>query len=73
MRVLIRKDSDTDKQNSEKFPLHFLPVLLANGDSNDGVRDVGPAVCPVPEDQLWVELISPGDGLSLVRFISATL
>lgn len=53
------------------FPLYFLPVLLANGDSKDGVGGVDPAVSH-PEDQWWVELISPGD-LSLMKNISASL
>lgn len=54
------------------FPLYFLPVLLANGDSEDGVRGVDPAVGH-PDDQWRVEVISPGDGLSLVKNISASL
>lgn len=73
--VIIRKAADSDKSLSEKQgrkkPQHILPVLPANGDSDDGVGGVGPVVSP-PEDQWWVELLSPGDILSVIRFISAS-
>lgn len=77
--VIIRKAADSDTNISEKEkknksppPLRVLPVLLANGDSDDGVGRVALAVSH-PEDQWWVGLLSPGDILSLIRFISASL
>lgn len=77
--VIIRKAADSDRNVSEKQkknksppPLRVLPVLLANGDSDDGVGGVALAVSH-PEDQRWVGLLSPGDILLLIRFISASL
>lgn len=69
---MIRKAAGSDRNISEKQKKTNLPVLLANGDSDDGVGGVALAVSH-PEDQWWVGLLSPGDILSLIRLISASL
>lgn len=73
--VIIRDAADSDKSIWEAGGAggnrKILPVLPASGDSVDGVGGVSPVVSP-PEDQLWVELLSPGDILSVIWFISAS-